>query len=381
MLEQIIIGLLLVTIALMLYFNLNQNNQQESFNIQAIKDVQVEIKDKIVERDTLDLESIEKAKLSSETEAKILREELKSLKELIEKERTQRGEAYGSITENVKLLQEQYKGLELSATKLSSALSDSSMRGNWGEVQLRRVIEHSNMVRHVDYNEQKTIEANDGSKQRPDAVVNMPGGRQLVIDSKAPGRLLDAYESKDQEEQEKYMRQFADDVWETAKTLGQKSYQDNIKDESGNKISPDFVIMFMPGEHMLQIALLHRPTLWEEAVEKNVILASPYILLALLRSVFYSWQQEERNNNAKKILEVTEDLAERIDTFIGHVEGIGKGLRSSITSYNKTVGSYNRRLLPAQEKLNELKGANENFLEMKDIEDSPREIQQKLKTE
>tara|TARA_Y100000590_G_scaffold167784_1_gene191967 strand:+ start:292 stop:1437 length:1146 start_codon:yes stop_codon:yes gene_type:complete len=381
MLEQIIIGLLLVTIALMLYFNLNKNNQQENFNIQAIKDVQVEIKDKIVERDTLDLESIEKAKLSSETEAKILREELKSLKELIEKERTQRGEAYGSITENVKLLQEQYKGLELSATKLSSALSDSSMRGNWGEVQLRRVIEHSNMVRHVDYNEQKTIEANDGSKQRPDAVVNMPGGRQLVIDSKAPGRLLDAYESKDQEEQEKYMRQFADDVWETAKTLGQKSYQDNIKDESGNKISPDFVIMFMPGEHMLQIALLHRPTLWEEAVEKNVILASPYILLALLRSVFYSWQQEERNNNAKKILEVTEDLAERIDTFIGHVEGIGKGLRSSINSYNKTVGSYNRRLLPAQEKLNELKGSNENFLEMKDIEDSPREIQQKLKTE
>ena len=381
MLEQIIIGLLLVTIALMLYFNLNKNNQQENFNIQAIKDVQVEIKDKIVERDTLDLESIEKAKLSSETEAKILREELKSLKELIEKERTQRGEAYGSITENVKLLQEQYKGLELSATKLSSALSDSSMRGNWGEVQLRRVIEHSNMVRHVDYNEQKTIEANDGSKQRPDAVVNMPGGRQLVIDSKAPGRLLDAYESKDQEEQEKYMRQFADDVWETAKTLGQKSYQDNIKDESGNKISPDFVIMFMPGEHMLQIALLHRPTLWEEAVEKNVILASPYILLALLRSVFYSWQQEERNNNAKKILEVTEDLAERIDTFIGHVEGIGKGLRSSINSYNKTVGSYNRRLLPAQEKLNELKGSNENFLEMKDIEDSPREIQPKLKTE
>ena len=90
--------------------------------------------------------------------------------------------------------------------------------------------------------------------------------------------------------------------------------------------------MFMPGEHMLQIALLHRPTLWEEAVERNVILASPYILLALLRSVFYSWQQEERNNNAKKILEVTEDLADRIDTFIGHVEGIGRGLQSSINS-------------------------------------------------
>ena len=137
----------------------------------------------------------------------------------------------------------------------------------------------------------------------------------------------------------------------------------------------------MPGEHMLQIALLHRPTLWEEAVERNVILASPYVLLALLRSVFYSWQQEERNNNAKKILEVTEDLADRIDTFIGHVEGIGKGLQSSINSYNKTVGSYNRRLLPAQEKLNTLKGSSQTFLEMKDIEESPRDVQQKLKTE
>jgi len=380
MLEQIIIGLLIVVIALMIYFNINSSNEKEDFNIQSIKDVQVEIKEKIIERDTLDLESIEKAKLSSETEAKILREELKSLKELIENERKQRGEAYGSITENVKLLQEQYKGLELSANKLSSALKDSSMRGNWGEVQLKRVIEHSNMVNHIDYVEQKTIETSDGI-QRPDAIIKMPGGRQLVIDSKAPGRLLDAYESEDIDEQEKFMKQFADDVWDTVKSLGLKSYQDNIKDESGNKISPDFVIMFMPGEHMLQIALLHRPTLWEEAVERNVILASPYILLALLRSIFYSWQQEERNNNANRILEVTEQLAERINTFIGHIEGIGKGLKSSIKSYNKTIGSYNHKLLPSQKRLNKLKGASENLIEKEEIDELPREVQQKIKTE
>ncbi len=380
MLEQIIIGLLIVVIALMIYFNINSSNEKEDFNIQSIKDVQVEIKEKIIERDTLDLESIEKAKLSSETEAKILREELKSLKELIENERKQRGEAYGSITENVKLLQEQYRGLELSANKLSSALKDSSMRGNWGEVQLKRVIEHSNMVNHIDYVEQKTIETSDGI-QRPDAIIKMPGGRQLVIDSKAPGRLLDAYESDDIDEQEKFMKQFADDVWDTVKSLGLKSYQDNIKDESGNKISPDFVIMFMPGEHMLQIALLHRPTLWEEAVERNVILASPYILLALLRSIFYSWQQEERNNNANRILEVTEQLAERINTFIGHIEGIGKGLKSSIKSYNKTIGSYNHKLLPSQKRLNKLKGASENLIEKEEIDELPREVQQKIKTE
>ena len=380
MLEQIIIGLLIVVIALMIYFNINSSNEKEDFNIQSIKDVQVEIKEKIIERDTLDLESIEKAKLSSETEAKILREELKSLKELIENERKQRGEAYGSITENVKLLQEQYKGLELSANKLSSALKDSSMRGNWGEVQLKRVIEHSNMVNHIDYVEQKTIETSDGI-QRPDAIIKMPGGRQLVIDSKAPGRLLDAYESEDIDEQEEFMKQFADDVWDTVKSLGLKSYQDNIKDESGNKISPDFVIMFMPGEHMLQIALLHRPTLWEEAVERNVILASPYILLALLRSIFYSWQQEERNNNANRILEVTEQLAERINTFVGHIEGIGKGLKSSIKAYNKTIGSYNHKLLPSQKRLNKLKGASENLIEKEEIDELPREVQQKIETE
>ena len=379
MLEEIIIVLLVVVIGLIVYFNFNNNSDKEDFNIQSIKDVQVEIKDKIIERDTLDLKSIEKAKESSESEAKILREELKSLKELIENERKQRGEAYGSITENVKLLQEQYRGLELSANKLSSALKDSSMRGNWGEVQLKRVIEHSNMVNHIDYIEQKTIETPNGI-QRPDAIVKMPGGRQLVIDSKAPGRLLDAYDSDNIDEQEQFMKQFADDVWDTVKSLGLKSYQDNIKDENGNKISPDFVIMFMPGEHMLQIALLHRPTLWEEAVERNVILASPYILLALLRSVFYSWQQEERNNNANRILEVTEQLAERINTFVGHIEGIGKGLKSSIKSYNKTIGSYNHKLLPSQKRLNKLKGDSENLIEKEEIDELPREVQQKLET-
>ena len=104
-------------------------------------------------------------------------------------------------------------------------------------------------------------------------------------------------------------------------------------------------------------------------------------MLALLRSVFYSWQQEERNNNANRILEVTEQLAERINTFVGHIEGIGKGLKSSIKSYNKTIGSYNHKLLPSQKRLNKLKGASENLIEKEEIDELPREIQQKLETE
>ena len=202
MLEETIIGLLVVIIGLIVYFNnKDEKNNEEDFYIKSIKETQAEIKDKITERDALDLKSIEKAKESSEAEATILREELKELKKLIEKEREQRGTAYGSITQNVNDLKEQYKGLESTANKLSSALKDSSMRGNWGEVQLKRVIEHSNMVNHIDYVEQKTIETPSGI-QRPDAIVKMPGGRQLVIDSKAPGRLLNAYESDDIDEQE-----------------------------------------------------------------------------------------------------------------------------------------------------------------------------------
>lgn len=358
----------LIAIGLILYF------RKDDFDLRSIKDLQVEIKDRLVERDTLDLDSITKAKESSKVEAKILREELKTLKKLVEQEQKERVEAYGSITENVGRLHEQYKGLEDSATKLKSALSDNSMRGNWGEVQLRRVIEHSNMVKHVDFLEQSTVESSDGSPQRPDVIVNMPGGKKLVIDSKAPGKLLQAYETVVESERDKIMKEFADDVWSTVKQLSQKKYQDNIKDAAGNPLSPDFVIMFMPGEYMLQIALHFRPELWEESVGKKIILASPYILMALLKSVFFTWKEEEQERNSQDILLQTSEIVDRIDTLMSHFEDVGKGLSKSVESYNKTRSSYTRRLLPARNRLNKLRGSEDELLELDEIEEDIRDL-------
>jgi DNA recombination protein RmuC len=358
----------LVAIGLIIYF------RKDDFDLRAIKELQVEIKEKIVQRDALDLESVEKANKSSEEEAKILREELKTLKELVEKERKERGEAYGSITENVGRLHQQYEGLADSASKLRSALSDSSMRGNWGEVQLRRVIEHSSMIKHVDFIEQETVETSDGSTQRPDVIVNMPSGKKLVIDSKAPGKLLQAYETNVESERDEIMKEFADDVWSTVKLLARKKYQDNIKDAAGKQISPDFVIMFMPGEYMLQIALYFRPELWEEAVGKKIILASPYILLALLKSVFFSWKEEEQEKNSQKILLQTSEIVDRIGTMMTNFEDVGKGLTKSVKSYNKTIGSYNRRLLPARERLDRLRGSEDELLELDGVEEETRKL-------
>jgi|TARA_Y100000031_G_scaffold22561_1_gene23640 DNA recombination protein RmuC len=358
----------LIAIALATYF------RKDEFDLRSIKDLQVEIKERLVERDALDFQSLEKAKKSSEEKTKIMREELKTLKKLVEEEKEQRGKAYTSITENIRQLHEEYKGLQTSSTNLVAALKDSTMRGNWGEVQLQRVLELSNMVKYVDFDPQKTIEAEDGSMQRPDAIVNMPGGKQLVIDSKAPGKLLEAYESENEDDKEKYMKQFADDVWETVKLLGKKKYWDNLEDKSGNKLSPDFVIMFMPGEHMLQIALFHRPALWEEAVERKVILASPYILLALLRSISHSWQQEERSRNTDKILQVSDEVVKRVEVLMKHLGGVEKGMKNSLNSWNDAIKSYESRLLKSREKLQDLKGEASDLKRIGTIDDSPKKL-------
>ena len=358
----------LIAIALATYF------RKDEFDLRSIKDLQVEIKEKLVERDALDFQSLETAKKSSEEKTKIMREELKTLKKLVEEEKEQRGKAYTSITENIRQLHEEYKGLQTSSTNLVAALKDSTMRGNWGEVQLQRVLELSNMVKHVDFDPQKTIEAEDGSMQRPDAIVNLPGGKQLVIDSKAPGKLLEAYESENEDDKEEYMKQFADDVWETVKLLGKKKYWDSLEDKSGNKLSPDFVIMFMPGEHMLQIALFHRPALWEEAVERKVILASPYILLALLRSISYSWQQEERSRNTDKILQVSDEVVKRVEVLMKHLGGVEKGMKNSLNSWNDAIKSYESRLLKSREKLQDLKGEASDLKRIETIDDSPKKL-------
>lgn len=369
MLEEIIIALLIVVIALMalmIYFIVNRSSEKEDFNIQSIKDVQVEIKDKIIERDALDLKSIEDAKKSSESEAKILQEQVKTLKELVESEQKERGKAYGDVSKDIEKLDKEFEGLKNVAIQLHSSLKGDAKRGNWGEIQLRQILEHANMIKHVDFIEHYYMKDEDGKALYPDVLVKMPNQKQLLIDSKAIGELLQEYGMNDLNDDEKLKseKRFAKDVSDTMTKLSRKDYRNNLKDNNGNKLTPDFIIMFLPGEYHLQIAMLHKPELWETSLEKKIILASPYILLALLKTVFYSWQQDERNNNTEKILKTTREVSERVTKLIEHVESVGHRLSQTVASYEDVVGSYNDRLLPSRKRLNSLSGSQQALLEL-----------------
>ena len=206
----------------------------------------------------------------------------------------------------------------------------------------------------------------DGKALYPDVLVKMPNQKQLLIDSKAIGELLQEYGMNDLNDDEKLKseKRFAKDVSDTMTKLSRKDYRNNLKDNNGNKLTPDFIIMFLPGEYHLQIAMLHKPELWEISLEKKIILASPYILLALLKTVFYSWQQDERNNNTEKILKTTREVSERVTKLIEHVESVGHRLSQTVASYEDVVGSYNDRLLPSRKRLNSLSGSQQALLEL-----------------
>ena len=362
MLEEIIIGLLIIVVLLLVYFNNNKGNN----DIESLERLQLNTIQALEKRDTLDLKSIEDAKKSSEGEAKILKEQVKVLKELVEKEQKERGKAYGNVSKDIESLDRQFEKLENVAIQLHSSLKGDAKRGNWGEIQLRQILEHANMIKYVDFIEQYPIKTEDGKTQYPDVLVKMPSEKKLLIDSKAIGKLLKNYGQNDLSDEEKLdsEKRFAEDVADTMGKLSRKKYRDNLKDNNGNKLTPDFIIMFMPGEYHLQIAMLHKPELWEVSLDKKIILASPYILLALLKTVFYSWQQDERNSNTEKILKTTREVSDRITKLIEHIENVGDGLRKTVDSYESVVGSYNEMLLPSRRKLNSLDGSQETLLEL-----------------
>ena len=204
-------------------------------------------------------------------------------------------------------------------------MKNNTERGEWGEVQLENVINISGMAHRVDYEKQKTFKTKDGNKKfRADAIVNMPGGRGIIIDAKAPNILSDPkipnqltlegiYNEEDPERQKKAIGKYTTALSKIISELSKKNYNDIIDESDGLNISPDFVVLFLPGENMLQIALKEDPTIWEKAAKNKVVLASPYILLALLKSIFMLWRDREREDNVNIILNVSDEVVERIE--------------------------------------------------------------------
>lgn len=257
-----------------------------------------------------------------------------------EMEKTRIG-AYEGLKQHLTQMVEAQAQLRHETALLKQALRKPEGRGRWGEMQLRRVLEMSGMIVHCDFTEQAS-ETVDGKNLRPDVIVHMPANRKIVIDCKTPlDALLDAAQVEPDQQVLHYQRH-ARQLREHVKALGQKAYWQQFgKAEE----MPDFVIMFVPGEHFLSIALQHDPELFDYAFESRVILATPINLIGLLKTIAHAWRQEKLAEEAAKIARLGKDLYESIFTLAGHFQNMGEALRKSVDHYNKSVASLEGRVL------------------------------------
>jgi DNA recombination protein RmuC len=275
----------------------------------------------------------------------------------IEKERAESFGALRSSIENVALGQ---LALQKETRSLVTALRRPEVRGQWGEMTLRRLVELAGMVEHCDFVEQVHVQGEEGAL-RPDMIVNMPHGRQLVVDVKTP---LDAYlsaaEATSEEERLVAIRRHAQAVQERVRQLAQKAYWSQFEQ------SPDFVVLFIPGDQFLSAAVGEIPSLLEDAIRQQVIIATPSSFVALLKAVAYGWRQDQLAENAARIQELGEDLYKRLATFSGYLARIGRSLGQSVDAYNSAVGSLERQVLPGARKFTEL-----GLRPRRDIEELP----------
>lgn len=259
-----------------------------------------------------------------------------------------RSEAYGGIKSQLESMQLSQKSLTQETQNLVKALRRPEVRGQWGEITLRRLVELAGMVEHCDFVEQVHT-VGDDQVIRPDMIVNMPDQRQLVVDVKTP---LDAYlaaaEAQDDAQRKLGLERHAKNVRAHIRMLSSKSYWKQFEE------SPEFVILFIPGDQFLSAALAEEPDLIEYALSQQIILATPTSFVALLKAVAYGWRQLALADNAKEIRVLAEDLYGRLGTFVTHMNRMGRQLASSVENYNKAVGSLERSVLPGARKFTEL---------------------------
>jgi len=298
-----------------------------------------------------------------------LREALKRYEDHIREIESQRRQDYGSLDSQLKQLAASEQQLQRETTNLVNALRRPQVRGRWGELTLKRAVELFGMTEHADYSEQVSTDT-DAGRLRPDMIVHLPDGGQVVVDAKVSlDGYLNALECTDEAERSACLTQHCQQMKEHIRQLSAKSYWDQFEP------TPEFVVMFVPGESFLQAACSVDSDLYIDALQRNVVVAGPSTLFAVLRAVALGWRQEQIAKSAQEVSGLGRDLYDRLRTFLGHFTKIGRQLDSATKSFNSAVGSLEQMVLPQARKFRDLGAATgEELPELEPLETQPRQL-------
>ena len=313
---------------------------------------------------TLDLDGRQKA---IDALVQPLRESLTKVDSKLQEVDRGRATSQAQLSEQLRSLTQSQQVLHSETSKLARALRSSNIRGQWGEIQLRRVLECAGLVEGMHFDLKNSVQTDEG-RLTPDAVIKLPGGKNVVVDAKvALSAYLDAMDCEDDAARDAKLKDHARQVKDHVNRLGNKSYWTHFQP------APDIVVMFVPGEALLSAALQHDAALLEFSMNKGVMLASPLTLIALLKAIAYGWQQDTIARNALEISELGRHLYDRIAKLAEHFENVGRSLAKAVQSYNGAVGTLETRVLVTARKLKD-KGvtASEEFHEVETIDTTPR---------